>query len=157
MHPRKPWVFCNLVSVRNTGMKPLVLLGWFFRPYAAFQPLDRSERPKRTPKLWQGAMSDAWVSAADSRYWGGLSFSPSAEPFTFFLGRNDCQLPDAIFTPFGGKLVLKPGEAWEPNGAAWMLAVCGADGADGWSVLVQAFEKHSFNLQAKTVNKTTGR
>ena len=154
VHPRKPWIFCNLVSVRNTGMKPLTLTGWFFRPYAAFTPVDASGRTKRTPKLWQGAMFDAWLSAADSRYWGGLSFAPSAEPFNFFLGRGNCQLPDAIFTPSGGNVLLKPGEAWKPNGAAWMLAICGSDGADGWAALVCAFENHAFNLPFKSINKT---
>lgn len=157
VHPRKPWIFCNLVRLRNTGKKPLTVLGWFFRPYAAFTPIDAAGRPKRTPNLWQGAMYDAWVSVADSRYWGGLSFASAAEPFTFFLGRGGCQLPDAIFTPSGGELVLKPSEAWEPNSMAWMLAVGGVDGTDGWAALVRAFEKHVFNLQSKTINKTEER
>ena len=145
VHPFRPWVFCNLVRVRNAGTSPLTVDGWFFRQNPAFSPEDPAALPKRVPNLYAAALRDVWVDAQSPRYWGGLSFGAAAERFNYFLGNGRVPLPDAIFRPPCGTRVLGPGEVWEPAGDAWMLAVCGDEGRGGWQKLVCAFERRVLN------------
>lgn len=142
MHPFRPWIFCNLVRVRNIGNAPLDLSGWFFRQYPAFEPLPPLRL--RVPRLYPAALHDVWVESGGSRYWGGLSFASAAERFNYFLANDHANglapLPDAIFQPASGRCTLAPGKSWEPEGRAWMLAACGTNGRDGWAHLLRAFE-----------------
>ena len=128
----KPWFFCELVEAKNVGDKPIDVEAFYFREYAPYFADKTAMKIKKVPNLWKAPMRDAWFRKSDGAFYGGLSYAPLATLFQYHImdgGRS--QHPDARFSP-EKKLVLAPGEAYNPEGKMWMLAICGLDGVEGW-------------------------
>ncbi|MBP5509706.1 MAG: hypothetical protein J6Z49_02180 [Kiritimatiellae bacterium] len=137
--PRSPWFLCSLVEARNSGDKPLDVDSFLFREYAPFFAEKPAVPTRRIPSLWKAPKHDAWFRKYDGAYFGALTLAPAADLVMFHIMDNGrSQHPDAVFKP-ERKLTLAPGERYRPEGAMWMLALCGLDGTAGWRRAVTEF------------------
>ena len=135
----KPWFFCELVEAKNVGNVPIDVEAFYFREYAPYFADKTAMKIKKVPNLWKAPMRDAWFRKSDGAFYGGVSYAPLATLFLYHImdgGRS--QHPDARFSP-EKKLVLAPGEVYNPEGKMWMLAICGLDGVDGWRRATSSF------------------
>jgi hypothetical protein len=80
-------------------------------------------------------MKAVWMSADNTFYWGGLTYSNSSNLFYYYLNKQGGQHPDASFQIVNNDepIPLKPNESYDPNGQFWMLAIGGNDGMTGWN------------------------
>ena len=103
-------LLAEIVSVENTGDKPLAFTGLFLAPY----PADRDPTPVPVvPNLWD-APARAWWRLPDGRAWGALSHDAAAS-FRFWIRKADGSLhPDARFSAGREPVSLAPGAAWHP-------------------------------------------
>ena len=108
--PGSDSLLAEIVSVENTGDKPLAFTGLFLAPY----PADRDSTPVPVvPNLW-GAPARAWWRLPDGRAWGALSHDEAAG-FRFWIRKTDGSLhPDARFSAGREPATLAPGAMWRP-------------------------------------------
>lgn len=136
----KPWFLCDFVSARNVGCEPIEINAFYFRQYAPFAADKADAQMKSVPNLWKAPARDAWISAKDGAYYGGVSFAPTVGMFIYHLMNNGkSSHPDAMFIP-QDDLVMQPGAVYAPQGKMWMLALCGFGGAEGWKKVSEGLE-----------------
>lgn len=144
IHPSAPQVFCRVVRVANKGKAALDLRGCYIQQHPAFKPAKQSdnERRRRGLNLYQSAKQDVWIDAKTGSWAGAFSFSPAVEMIAYVHEGH----PDAIFAPSCGVRRLAPGESWQPDGTAWMLAAYGTGGGERWDRLVDSHTRRVFKL-----------
>ncbi len=137
----KPWFLCELVSAQNVGSEPIEINAFYFRAYSPFAGDKAKSQMKRVPNLWKAPARDAWISATDGSFYGGISFASTVRMFAYNLQNNGTsQHPDAMFGPLE-KLVMQPGDVYDPQGKMWMLALCGTGGSAGWKAVLKELER----------------
>ncbi len=104
-------LLAEIVSVENTGDRPLSFTGLYLSP----SPADRNPEPVPVvPNLW-GAPARAWWRLPDGRAWGALSHDEAAG-FRFWVRKTDGSVhPDARFSAGREPVTLAPGAAWRPE------------------------------------------
>jgi hypothetical protein len=137
-------MLCNLKRLVNTGQKELNLVSFFFRQNAKFDITEK--KIKQVPNLWRASKRGVWYSTDASLYWGGMTCSPYADNFIYYLNeKTRHQHPDAIFYISSSDqtlkkgVVLKPGDEYDARDYFWMMAVCGENGTEGWNKDVLSF------------------
>ncbi len=137
----KPWFLCELVSAKNVGQEPIEINAFYFREYAPFAGDKAKLKMKGVPNLWKAPARDAWISATDGLYYGGISFAPTVMMFNYHLmNGGKSHHPDAMFGPLE-ELVMQPGAVYDPQGKMWMLALCGTGGPEGWKAVTKELER----------------
>ncbi len=132
----QPWFFCELVSAKNIGTRPIDVKSFYFREYAPFFADRLTSGRKNVPNLWRAPARDAWV-AKDGTYFGGLSLAPTVMMFSYHvMDQGRSAHPDAMFGPTR-ELLLAPGATYDPGDSTWMLAVGGTDGFEAWKRLAE--------------------
>jgi hypothetical protein len=131
--PNSPRMVCNVKRIVNIGKKVLNLDSFYFRQHANFE--ITKEKIKQVPNLWKAPMKAVWMSADNTFYWGGLTYSTSSNLFYYYLNKQGGQHPDASFQIVNNDepIPLKPNESYDPKGQFWMLAIGGNDGMTGWN------------------------
>ena len=120
---------CELVRMDNLGSAAIDVSSVLFRQYVTYAG-DKSKTPefKSAPDLWQAPDADAWFRKKDRAFFGGFTRARTVVRFQYFTSMGDrIQHPDAQFEP-RGRVSLKPGESWRPDGDIWMVSVCGTQG-----------------------------
>ena len=120
---------CELVRMDNLGPAAIDVSSVLFRQYVTYAD-DKSKTPefKSAPDLWQAPDADAWFRKKDRAFFGGFTRAGTVVRFQYFTSMGDrIQHPDAQFEP-RGRVSLKPGESWRPDGDIWMVSVCGTQG-----------------------------
>jgi len=136
LFPDTPWFVAELVSVRNTGDRPLDMRGLFFRLHGAIGGSAEGDAPvaqNRAPRLWGRLPGDAWVDEKARVFWGA-AVPPGADlRIHFWLNEHGGQHPDARREI---RQVLRPSEEYCPEAPAFVLVVAGKGGAREWDEAV---------------------
>ena len=120
---------CELVRMENLGNAVVDVSSVLFRQYVTYAG-DKSKTLefKSAPDLWQAPDADAWFRKEDRAFFGGFTRAGTVVRFQYFTSMGGkVQHPDAQFEP-QGRVGLKPGESWRPDGDIWMVSVCGTQG-----------------------------
>ena len=150
--PDRPWFFCEVLEVKNTGTLPLEEHSVFLRQYVPYAT-DKagSAQFRGVPNLWGAPLADAWFRQADEAYFGGFSCAPAATLFRYNTSHDGrMQHPDAVFTPLS-PTTLAPGEKYVPNGTVWMVALGGTSGGrKAWDAIVKELSRDLKNTRKGT-------
>ena len=119
--PESPEILAEILSVKNTGDKPLAIQKLFLCPIAV-----GDAPPKRIPtavNVWKGGNESYWRLADGSRY-GARSLDDSADGFNLWTEADGRQHADIPFRPANNPIALAPGETLDaprPMGAILVL------------------------------------
>ena len=147
--PDRPWFFCEVLEVKNTGTSPLEEHSVFLRQYVPYAADKKDSAQFRgVPNLWGAPLADAWFRQADEAYFGGYSCAPAATLFRYNTSHDGrMQHPDAVFTPLA-PATLTPGEKYVPNGTVWMVALGGTSGGrKAWDAVVKELSRDLENTR----------
>ena len=113
-----PFFLADVVRLRNVGSEPIDVQAVYFKAVSPFarESADKAEVPNR----WKAPKAAYWRSA-DGRWFGLRSDAATADKFVFRYDKDSGrQHPDAVFRP-RERLVLSPGEMYEPKGTMWTV------------------------------------
>ena len=130
--PDKPWFVAELVSVWNSGKRPLDMRGLFFRLHSAIGGSAEHDAPvtqDQAPRLWGRLPGDAWIDAEAGAFWGAAAHPGSDMQIHFWLNEQGGQHPDARREI---QRVLQAGEIFRPQDPTLMVVVAGKGGGRQW-------------------------
>ena len=148
IHPDKPYFLCDITKVSNIGTESLDIGAFYFRQNASYA-VEKKEKPRRVPSLWNAPFCDVWIRKSDGVWWGGFTTSPACMECRYFLSDDGIRLhPDASFDLAGrppadspkGLWRLGPGKSFEPQGTVWILCIGGKGGYDNWERQIKELE-----------------
>ncbi|MBQ3290106.1 MAG: hypothetical protein IJH50_11895 [Kiritimatiellae bacterium] len=123
--------------VVNTGNKPLAVDKVLLLPLA---PFKEAVVPKKGPApgfFDRPHCVAAWMHSGTGRHLGVITDSPFTEVIDFWKDKSGGRHPDVCFTPdrpaHGGRLVIAPSEAWEPEAPLHVLIRAGEGGEKDWN------------------------
>ena len=112
----------EMMDVTNVGTVNLDIVSLYVCVYAAFDA-----KPDWSVGLPQsyGALQEAgWIGKDGLKKVRGWTLSDAIDIFSYTVGGNGAQHPDAAFRPFLGKFVLKPGETQVFDPSSVYVAIC---------------------------------
>ena len=122
--------------VANTGAAPLAVDKVLLLPLAPFKDAVVPRKGPAPAFFDRPHCVAAWLDRGTGRHLGVLTDSPFTEVIDFWKDKGGGRHPDVCFVPdrpaHGGRLVVAPGGAWEPEAPLHALVRAGEGGLESW-------------------------
>ena len=129
--PGASWFVSELVSVKNTGTKPLDVKAFYFRIYSPF----RDTPDALAPNLWGIPASGCWVDKSDGRFFGAAAGRKSGVQIHFWVDDTYNSLhPDARLET---DLRIAPDDTFRPKEPTYVICATGTGGSTAWMELLK--------------------